>query len=373
MIGDRYMVEPGDCLWGIAQEKFGDGSHWVRIWRYNNRREVVGLTGKGIPNPDLITPGQVLLIPRLPMESRLVMAKGSRPQVKPVSSQGKEARAGGSLASSSVKGSLSAPLLTAKSPISIKYNLGDMKFPPIVQPGMIMEIKMSGSIVVMSKKKYPAAYLTNRRELEVQAVQQANQAFASLSSDTRLIYDEGMKKLTYRSMLVTKSHQANSWASAVGVQMDSSNPLPKLRFEFRAPSLLSGTLPQHTYQALGVTIVIEVTPKPDGGGSHKAAPGAKPAVVPEKSTNWGKVTGVGLMTLAGVVVVGTIVEDFLTAGVGVADDAPSFALASGLFASGLAMICSNTSQFPTASVPAKVNMRVAMTASGSGMTGRAGL
>lgn len=49
-----YTVEPGDCLWLIAQELLGDGNRWTEIYEAN----------KGfVSNPDLIYVGQVLTIP----------------------------------------------------------------------------------------------------------------------------------------------------------------------------------------------------------------------------------------------------------------------------------------------------------------------
>lgn len=68
MLGDRYVVERGDSLWKIAAKTLGGGKQWPRIWRYNNRPAVVRVTGRSIPNPDLIYVGQLLLIPRLPTE-----------------------------------------------------------------------------------------------------------------------------------------------------------------------------------------------------------------------------------------------------------------------------------------------------------------
>lgn len=34
--GDRYMVQPGDTLWGIAERYLGDGSRWHDLYAYNN-------------------------------------------------------------------------------------------------------------------------------------------------------------------------------------------------------------------------------------------------------------------------------------------------------------------------------------------------
>lgn len=47
-----YTVESGDTLWAIAERFYGDGSKYQVI-----------ADASGIPNPDLIYPGQVLTIP----------------------------------------------------------------------------------------------------------------------------------------------------------------------------------------------------------------------------------------------------------------------------------------------------------------------
>jgi LysM repeat protein len=47
-----YTVESGDTLWAISERFYGDGSKYQII-----------ADASGIPNPDLIQPGQVLTIP----------------------------------------------------------------------------------------------------------------------------------------------------------------------------------------------------------------------------------------------------------------------------------------------------------------------
>ena len=49
----KYTVQPGDYLWKLALEAYGDGFAWVRIAKANN-----------IQNPDIINADTVLLIPR---------------------------------------------------------------------------------------------------------------------------------------------------------------------------------------------------------------------------------------------------------------------------------------------------------------------
>ena len=61
----------------------------------------------------------------------------------------------------------------------------------------------------------------------------------------------------------------------------------------------------------------------------------------------------GLVVTAGVIVVATLVEDFFTAGAGVADDPASFALAGVSFARGMAMV-RGVVALPMAASPAAV-------------------
>lgn len=50
-----YTVKKGDCLWNIAKTKLGSGARYTEI--YNLNKKVIG------SNPNLIYPGQVLLLP----------------------------------------------------------------------------------------------------------------------------------------------------------------------------------------------------------------------------------------------------------------------------------------------------------------------
>lgn len=52
--GRRYEVRKGDSLWDIAARELGDPYKWIEIYHSNLQK---------IQDPDLIYPGQVLLIP----------------------------------------------------------------------------------------------------------------------------------------------------------------------------------------------------------------------------------------------------------------------------------------------------------------------
>lgn len=51
--GSQYVVEKGDHLWGVAVRAYGDGYQWTQLAQANN-----------IENPEIISPGDVLTIPR---------------------------------------------------------------------------------------------------------------------------------------------------------------------------------------------------------------------------------------------------------------------------------------------------------------------
>ena len=409
MLGERYVVRKGDSLWRIAERKLGSGTQWTRIWKYNNRPEVVRATGRRIPNPDLIYIGQVILIPTMPGVKQgrlpagtppsphteaqpdhalLPSARKDIPSSRPAAPQSDQVP---SRPSGRGGGSLSERLPTETSPIAIKYKLDDIKFPPRDVGTALIEVRMTGDVILMTKKQYPVTYVTSRGELELQVTREANHAFGQLIEDSRFIYDPAKKQVTLRSLLVSQSNVPGAVSTAIGVEMNSSTLVPKLRAEIRLPKL-QGSLEPFRYVAVDVKIVIEITPKsqppasppgallpspradqifgpkPVTGPFHAPMPAPAPVhVEPGSGTHWNKVIGVGLVAVAGLVVVGTLVEDFFTAGAGAADDPASFALAGASFRQGMAMMAGAAVVLPKARVPANVRQKSTVTLGGGGI------
>jgi hypothetical protein len=193
----RYSVKAGDTLCDIAGSTLGSPVQWRRIWRYNNRPAVICVTGRGIPNPDLIYPGQLLLIPTLPAQNIAAAAPVRSPSPATPSISPAAAAPGRAPLSAQPErgpnpratGKLTDELKHVASPISIKYRLDDLRFPPITQPGVTMEMRMTGDVLIMTQRTYPAVYVTQRK-LEAQVVSQANHALGALVSDSRFIFDE---------------------------------------------------------------------------------------------------------------------------------------------------------------------------------------
>jgi nucleoid-associated protein YgaU len=58
-----YTVRPGDNLWVIARRLTGDGRNWQKLVKYHNRKVELGLGGRLIKNPQRINPGLKIFIP----------------------------------------------------------------------------------------------------------------------------------------------------------------------------------------------------------------------------------------------------------------------------------------------------------------------
>ena len=366
MLGKPYRVVKGDNLWNIAKTHLGSGSQWPRIYRYNNRPEVIAVTGRGIKDPDLIYIGQRLIVPIAPgaMASPRV-AKTEPAGLVPAAqtSAGPTAVAPAPGRNPRVPspqpvrqpGPLSRELRKIDSPGSLKYRLDDIRLPPIDVGTAIIEYRMSGDVLLRSSKSYPATYVTSRNEIESQTTNEMNHAFGKLVSDNRFIYDPAKKKVTVRTMMVSQSNTPNTPTSAIGFEMSSNSPMPKLRAEIRFPKLI-GRIGLVPYVALNVKFVVEITPKlqPPTDISPQPVRVGEPVRSPATSTNWGPVIGTGLVITAGVIVVATIVEDFLTAGAGTIDDPASFAAAAAAFARGVALLRGAASVLPRTMIPARV-------------------
>ncbi|WP_274051568.1 hypothetical protein [Thalassomonas haliotis] len=122
------------------------------MWRHNNRKDIIAITGQGINDPDLIYPGQKLL---LPMTNSKQSNKTNINAREFIPNDAKK------------KHSLKEALKNIKTPMAVKYNLEEMSLPAIVHPNAIVEVKMKGNVILTSKKSLAITYVANKSELEI--------------------------------------------------------------------------------------------------------------------------------------------------------------------------------------------------------------
>lgn len=317
------------------------------------------------PDPDLIYPGQILLIPKLPNQPGVApsappLAPPAFPPHPPGPPAGVSPQPLRTPSAPPGQGPLSQQLPAIKSPVSIKFRLDDIILPPIDTPAAVIEFRMTGDVLFMSRKSYPALYVTTRREIEAQFTREANHAFGKLVQDNRFVYDTASKRITVRTMLVSQSNTPYAPATAIGVEMATDSPFPKLRAEIRLPKL-EGSIEGWDYIAMDVKFVLLITPKappPPPSAQPMRVPVPVPVRVAEPQTNWAKVAGIGLLVVSGAIVIGTIAEDVFTGGAGVADDPASFSAAAAAAARGLAML--RGAALPSAMAPAMVTVGVGL-------------
>lgn len=237
----RYTVRKGDCLWDLAERYLGSPWEWPRIYTYNNRETIIKLTGKGIKDPDLIYPNQVLYLPVAdnpmvppPAKEKLKEKQKERPK------------------------SLKDQLNTTMMPFAVAYKLDDLPFMFYEDALVKATIKLSGKVAIRLADQVPLIKATNRG-VETKMTMQAENAFKELFYETKVTLDN-TNKITYQSLIVANSGVAQGPSTALGVAISSDSLSPVLRGEIRYPKL-SGRINKHYYSALDFRVVIEVQPK----------------------------------------------------------------------------------------------------------------
>lgn len=296
MKGKRITVDKGDTLWDLARQHLGAGSEWPRLYAYNNRSEVVRKNQSRIENPDLIYPGQKLMIP---------IARGTRPSPKTESKEPEVAPT-----------SLNDQLDQVEVPFSVKYELDEL---PVVHQrgsGFRMTLKLTGDVVIELGRKVPLSTVSNRG-LETAYKAETKAALQDLVSEAKVEWDQKTNKITYSSNLTLKAKGNNGPKTTIGVELSSNSPAPKIRGQLVFPKL-KGRIHGKPFLATNIKVVVEIQPEPN---TKRVSRGTRPEpVVAPNGQTVKQVTVLGIA--AGLsLFVGTIVTDFFSGGLGVADDA----------------------------------------------------
>lgn len=312
MLGKLYIIKQGDTLWDIAGKHLGNPFRWPELYEHNNRTTVINNTGIKITNPDLIFVGQKLYIPG----KSSTATKPKIPSAKPRPNKGK--------------------IKARKKVRSIPFKYDLDKLPSIiaVSPTYIATITLKGSVTLQAKKSIDFATLT-KKGFEIKAKRNADHALGKLVTETKVGFNSASNEITFECGITSHANISYLPKTKVSGGVSSKTGLPVLKGKIIAQNI-KGKIDQHFYIVNSLGIEIEITPRPPSAKPKPIPiPSAKP--VPNHTSGWDYLLGGTLVVGAGVIVVATIVEDILTAGIGIVDDAPSFATAAAMFTGGIAL------------------------------------
>lgn len=303
--GIQYTVVKGDSLWRIAERVYGDGQLWWLIAKANPDKVADG--------GNLILIGVTLNIPRL-LDEVVVTGKREDPPKQtdpPRPELPKPSQAPG--------GGYRRPAVDCLYP-TLKFDLGNimpMKIGPIFTPGGIVEctLSLTGEIS-MQREGTCNPFVLDQNGYSVEA----SQTLGELTSTFKVQFTrEG----------VTLGHEIMGPFGGTEIGFMP----PSTLIYAASPRPVSGKLKGWVFTGkLGYKLEVKVTPNrpaPVYAPRYSPAPGVQ---IRQWLVDNGKYVVAGVIIVGAVVlVVGTLVEDILTLGGGIADDPISFAAAAGMF------------------------------------------
>lgn len=323
MLGKKVIVRKGDSLWKLAERYLGSGKKWRELYNYNNSPEVVEKTKTRIVNPDLIFVGQTLYIPGGAVKPAPVPTPHKQPSAKPQPKPNNTSQ--------------NKPIDTAKRRandlvgIPLKYDLQQLPEINLISPAYFVKVKMSGSITIQAKKAVEYAEITPE-QVKITAKREADMALQKLVSECEAAYNPATGDVEFEMGITLKSKMqyAPSFKIATAV---SSSGLPVIKASTKYPPIQGDIGLQH-YASSDFGVVIEFTKRPE---SPRPQPVPVTQPILERKSNWDYAIATGLIIGAGVIIIATVAEDVFPVAGGPLNDAPSFAAASAMFASGLSL------------------------------------
>ena len=311
MLGKQYIVRHGDTLWDISAKELGDPLKWPELFEHNNQNKVVANTGMKIADPDLIFVGQKLFIPgNSPVNKRPTQQKPPKPNTA------------------------KKKAFKKVSSVPFKYNLDDLPPQIIVSPLYMATISLKGSITIQSTRAIDFVTL-NQKGFELAIKKETDVILGKLVSETQLGFNASTNEITFECGITAHSKVAYVPSTKLSAGVSSTTGLPVLKGSIIAHNI-KGKINKHVYSTSDLMVEIEITQNP-AASSPETVPAAKPMPVEESRSGWDYLLGGALIVGAGLLVAGTIVEDVVTFGAGIADDAPSFAAAVVMFTAGTVM------------------------------------
>lgn len=321
MTPTTHIVKAGDTLWDLSQQYLQDPKRWPEIWHYNNDAFVrLPAANKmrpsvAIKNPHLIFIGQKLLVPTK------IIKNNNQHSTNASNSNSKAAK--------SIRS------------IPVKYSVNSREYKQILPMGLTATVKVSADVTLQSENAYTFAELSNN-ELNIKAsIKRKNQeALDKLLSGFTLGLNTKTNQISFESQITVNSGESyeHTWNTKVTLNPITGQPIYTVSIKFPE---IKGKLGRQLYLASQYQVDIEITNETSIQGQGAAVvPVSSPVVIAAKhqSNDWAYAIGAALIVGAVVIVVATIAEDIITLGVGIADDAASFALAAGMLGRAWTMI-----------------------------------
>jgi hypothetical protein len=317
-----HRVKSGETLWSITKRHYGVGHVWPSVYIYNNSPVVRQRRGhRGIVNPNLIHPGEVVYLPPLgsailndpavqkqvtdqaakasasgPANSHsgkapptAVMPQAARPATPatitsshvPSSTAGRVAGKPASSPALSTKPGIDNPAqhLMVKG-FAYAYKLDDIQLMVVHMNGFTAKIKLQGTLALQSDDKQPLVVFSDR-EAQLQSRRTADLAYGQLLSDQKVSWDRTKHTVSFECVLTSR---ANAHAVGTAISAGVSNGVPVLRSTIVFPKF-GGYIGKYSYGSADFKVVLEISPDPDArtpppAAAPVAAPVMSPTLVP---------------------------------------------------------------------------------------------
>ncbi len=346
-----YRVKAGDSLSSIAKHELGRAVFWPRIYAYNNRSALPA--SRRLVHADRLRVGQTIFLPPTePAQSGTITAKlqtgqphsqqATRPAVQPTTKAASNSPTSERSTAATPSSSQPQQAPEADSSETTHVNSFPFKYDLSLIPEQKLDggtfeatLKFQGSLVVWIDRQIPLATMTNKG-LELAAKTDSDSAVVKLLTQSKVSWDRSANKVSFEDLMTTQAKGFPPSAVAVGIAVDSLNPVPAFRAKF-ASDKLEGRIGQSLYIAQNVTVTIDLRPKKDDDDITRrpnAAPVARPgwlvgaARAIEQHGN--QIAAGALVIGAGILIGAAVASNFVTLGADTPVDVPAGAGAAAM-------------------------------------------
>ncbi len=236
-----HSVQSGESLSSIAQEELGHARYWPQLFAFNTG--IAARIARPLTDPDHILIGQQIAIPprvasHPPYLRRRLAYRHPDQRTHPrVAARTLPAVLPGTAPALATKHGAGAPGASGtrvNSP-AFKFNLA--LCPPVERstPASDYVMKFEGQIILWLDEQVDLLTFTDKG-IELADKRVAGDGLSQLLTSEKVTFDQVSRKLTYESLLTTRSGGMLNPLS-MGIVADSSDPRPAFRFKCTSPKL----------------------------------------------------------------------------------------------------------------------------------------